>query len=82
MQLRLPAPINIKIGSCSGAALKVGAPGGSSATTLPLGTVGTGTVEEGNFVLEYNFLQKKFFFARIIAHLFIIVEGNKFFFSI
>ena len=35
------------------------------------------TVKEGNFVLEYNFVQKKIFFARIIAHLFIIMEGKK-----
>ena len=37
----------------------------------------TRTVEEGNFVLEYNFVQKKFFFVQIIDHLFIIVEGKK-----
>ena len=30
------------------------------------------TVEEGNFVLEYNFVQQK-----VYAHLFIIVEGKK-----
>ena len=35
------------------------------------------TVGEGNFVLENNFVQKKSFFVRIIAHLFIIVEGEK-----
>ena len=39
-----------------------------------------GTVEEGNFVLEHNFVQKSFF-ARIIAHLFSIEEGTKFFFA-
>ena len=32
-----------------------------------------GTVEEGNLVLQYNFVQKKVFFVRIIAHLFIII---------
>ena len=38
------------------------------------------TVKEGNFVLEYNFV-KKSFFVRIIAHLFIIMEGKKNFFA-
>ena len=34
MRLRLPAPTNKKIGSGSGAALKVAAPGGSGSATL------------------------------------------------
>ena len=36
-----------------------------------------GTVEEGNFVLKYNFEQKKVFCVWIIAHLFIILENKK-----